>query len=60
MYDLSLLRVQPFHLKSQLHQVMTFECSVCACHGNNFGFLHQEILGTVKSAPEQLKGPKLL
>lgn len=60
MYNWYLLKVQSCHLKSQLHQVVTFECSVCARHGNDFGLLHQEVLRTVKSAPQQLKGSKLL
>lgn len=55
-----LSKVQSFHLKSQLHQVVAFECSVCTRHGNDFGLLHQEVLSTVKSAPQQLKGSKLL
>lgn len=48
------------YLKSQLHQVMTFECSMCTGHGNDFGFLHEQILGAVQSTPQQLKGPELL
>lgn len=60
MYNWYLLKVSSFHLKSQLHQVVPFECSVCAGHGNDFGFLHQEVLGTVESTPQQLKGSELL
>lgn len=56
----SFLQPRPFHLKSQLHQVVTFKGSVCARHSDDFGFLHQEILGTVEAAPQQLKGPELL
>lgn len=39
---------------------MTFECSVCAGHGDDFSFLHQEVLGAVQSTPQELKGPELL
>lgn len=49
-----------FHLKCQLHQVVTFKGSVCARHSDDLGFLHKEILGTVEAAPQQLKGPELL
>lgn len=39
---------------------MTFERGMCACHGDDFGFLHEKILGAIQSAPQQLKGPELL
>lgn len=35
------------YLKGQLHQVVALERGVRARHGDDFGFLHQQVLGSV-------------
>lgn len=48
------------YLEGQLHQVVALERGVRAGHGDDLGFLHQQVLGSIQSAPQQLKGPELL
>lgn len=48
------------YLEGQLHQVVALERSVSTGHGNDLGLLHQQVLGSVQSAPQQLEGPELL
>ena len=48
------------YLEAQLHQVVALEGGVRAGHGDDFGLLHQQILGAVQPTPEQFKGPELL
>lgn len=48
------------YLEGQLHQVVALERSVRAGHGDDLGFLHQQVLGSIQSAPQQLEGPELL
>lgn len=48
------------YLEGQLHQVVALERGVRAGHGDDLGFLHQQVLGSVQSAPQQLEGPELL
>lgn len=48
------------YLEGQLHQVVALERGVRARHGDDLGFLHQQVLGSVQSAPQQLEGPELL
>lgn len=40
------------YLKSDIDKVTTFEGSVCAGHGNDLGFLHQQVVGSVRSAAQ--------
>ena len=48
------------YLKSDIDQVATFEGSVRAGHGDDLGFLHQQVVGSVRSAAQQLKCTELL
>ena len=40
------------YLKSNIDKVTTFEGSVCAGHGDDLGFLHQQVVGSVRSAAQ--------
>ena len=46
-YKLKTNHTSFFHLKPKLHQVSSFESGMCACHGNNLSFFHQEVVGSV-------------
>lgn len=48
------------YLEAELHEVMAFESSVRAGHGNDFSLFHQQVFWSVQSTTQQLKGPELL
>lgn len=48
------------YLEGQLHQVVTLERGVRAGHGDDLGFLHQKVFGSIQPTPQQLEGPELL
>ena len=48
------------YLESDIDKVATFEGSVRAGHGDDLGLLHQQVVGSIGSAAQQLKRSELL
>jgi hypothetical protein len=48
------------YLEADVDKVATFERGVRTGHGDDLGFFHQQIVGTISTTPQQLKGTELL
>lgn len=46
--------------RTQVDQFFSFECSVCASHGDDFRLFHKQVLGPVQATSEQFKRSKLV
>jgi hypothetical protein len=46
--------------RTQVDQFFSFECSMCASHGDDFCLFHKQVLGPVQATSEQFESSKLV